>query len=240
MSQITILNQSNVPQGPFTREQVAQKLQAREFTLDSLAHVEGLSQWTPLRAVLARVDAAAPPPISAPPVPASAYSYAATMQPPAHLVYAGFWLRLVAVFIDGLIVGIPMAILGGLAVGVAGFGYATMHPYGTFGMMDNDGGINASFAILEGALMVFGLFVKWLYFALQESSSAQATLGKRVMGLKVMNLEGQRIGFGQASGRFFGKIISGLILYIGFMMAGFTERKQALHDMMAGTLVVRQ
>jgi uncharacterized RDD family membrane protein YckC len=74
---------------------------------------------------------------------------------------------------------------------------------------------------------------------LQESSSAQATIGKRIMGLRVMDLEGQRIGFAQASGRFFGKIISGLILDIGFIMAGFTERKQALHDMIAGTLVVK-
>jgi uncharacterized RDD family membrane protein YckC len=87
--------------------------------------------------------------------------------------------------------------------------------------------------------MTFSLLVKWLYFALQESSSAQATVGKRVLGLKVINLEGNRIGFGQASGRFFGKILSGMILCVGYMMAGFTERKQALHDMVAGTLVVR-
>ena len=96
-----------------------------EITLDSLAFVEGLTQWTPLREVLARVDAAAPPP-QPPPAPVATmpigtgyatagpvnpvgampigtgYSYAATMQPPSHLVYAGFWLRFVAIFIDGV------------------------------------------------------------------------------------------------------------------------------------------
>jgi uncharacterized RDD family membrane protein YckC len=60
------------------------------------------------------------------------------------------------------------------------------------------------------------------------------------MGIKVINLQGSRIGFGQASGRFFSKLISSAILCIGYMMAGFTERKQALHDMIAGTLVVKQ
>src|ERR1700761_588615 len=98
MAQITILNQSNVPQGPFSREEVVQKLATGEFTLNSLAHVEGLNQWTPLREVLARVDAPAPPPqATIPPSPVAppvvvppAYSYAATMEPPSHLVYAGF------------------------------------------------------------------------------------------------------------------------------------------------------
>jgi uncharacterized RDD family membrane protein YckC len=237
MAQITILNQGNVPMGPFTREQVAQKLLAGEVTLASLAHVEGLSQWTPLRDVLAKVDAV--PFAAVPPVAAPVYSYAATMQPPSHLIYAGFWLRFVAVFIDGIIIGIPMGIIGGIVGGVLGFSYGMSHPGGKSFMMDSDGSFNPSFILMEICLMIFGTVVKWLYFALQESSAAQATIGKRVMGLRVMNLEGRRIGFGQASGRFFGKIISGMILCIGYIMAGFTERKQALHDMIAGTLVVK-
>ena len=102
-----------------------------------------------------------------------------------------------------------------------------------------DGSINTSFVIFELSIMTVSMVIHWLYFALQESSSAQATLGKRAVGIKVTNLEGQRIGFGQATGRFFGKIISGLTLLIGYMMAGFTDRKQALHDIIAGTLVVR-
>lgn len=80
----------------------------------------------------------------------------------------------------------------------------------------------------------------WIYYALMESSGWQATLGKKVLGLKVTDLAGNRISFARASGRFFGKILSGMLLLVGFMMAGFTERKQALHDILAGCLVLRQ
>jgi uncharacterized RDD family membrane protein YckC len=73
-----------------------------------------------------------------------------------------------------------------------------------------------------------------------ESSAWQATLGKKILGLKVTDLSGNRITFARASGRFFGKILSGMILGIGFLMAGFTARKQALHDILAGCLVLRQ
>ena len=80
--------------------------------------------------------------------------------------------------------------------------------------------------------------ISWLYWSLMESSAKQATLGKMALGIKVTDLNGNRIGFGKATGRFFGKILSGIILDIGFIMAGFTEKKQGLHDMIAGTLVV--
>ncbi|HEX4603657.1 MAG TPA: RDD family protein [Candidatus Angelobacter sp.] len=80
----------------------------------------------------------------------------------------------------------------------------------------------------------------WLYFALQESSERQATIGKRALNIYVTDLQGRRISFGQATGRHFSKIISSIILGIGYMMAGFTEKKQALHDMIAGTLIKRR
>jgi uncharacterized RDD family membrane protein YckC len=59
------------------------------------------------------------------------------------------------------------------------------------------------------------------------------------MNLKVTDMNGNKIGFGKASGRHFGKILSGMILSIGYIMAAFTEKKQALHDKMAGCLVVK-
>jgi uncharacterized RDD family membrane protein YckC len=89
-------------------------------------------------------------------------------------------------------------------------------------------------------IMIAGLATVWLYFALLESGPVQATFGKRIMGLKVTDMAGERISFGRASGRFFGKLITGMIPFgIGYMMAGFTDRKQALHDLIAGTLVIR-
>lgn len=89
-------------------------------------------------------------------------------------------------------------------------------------------------------LLPFAVAATWLYFALQESSSAQATLGKRVLGIKVIDYEGRRIGFARATGRFWGKTLSGILFNIGYIMAAFTARKQALHDILAQTLVIRR
>ena len=83
------------------------------------------------------------------------------------------------------------------------------------------------------------LCASWLYFALMESSAKGATLGKLALGLRVTDLNGNRISFARATGRYFGKIVSGMILMIGYLMAGFTQQKQALHDIMAGCLVIR-
>src|SRR5690606_18795019 len=76
-----------------------------------------------------------------------------------------------------------------------------------------------------------------VYFAGMESSSRQATLGKMVVGIKVGNAQGQQLSFGNALGRYFSKIISALVLYIGFMMVGWDKNKQGLHDKIAGTYV---
>jgi uncharacterized RDD family membrane protein YckC len=78
----------------------------------------------------------------------------------------------------------------------------------------------------------------WLYFAGMESSARQATVGKSVLGIYVTGLDGQRISFLRATGRYFAKFLSAIILLIGFIMAAFTARKQALHDMIASTLVL--
>jgi uncharacterized RDD family membrane protein YckC len=83
------------------------------------------------------------------------------------------------------------------------------------------------------------MIIHWLYFAGMESSARQGTIGKSVMSLRVSDLDGKRISFGHATGRFFAKIVSGMIPFlIGYLMAAFTEKKQALHDLIAGTLVL--
>lgn len=245
MVTITVLK-NNAPTGPFTRTQIAEKLQTGEMSLEDLAFIEGLSQWTPLREVLAKVDAVSIPP--EPPVPVStapAYSYAATMQPPGHLQYAGFWIRVVAYLVDGLILSIPIfiiVIIFGVIVGIAGG--LTKESFSPSGNPDSSQAMGVAMGLgivlMELVFFVFVLVISWLYFAKLESGPMQATYGKRLLGLKVTNLSGERISFGQASGRFFCKILSKMIFYIGFIMAGFTERKQALHDMIAGTLVVRK
>ena len=151
--------------------------------------------------------------------------------------YAGFWIRFVAMIIDYLIVGVVSAfviipILG--AVGVMG----SMSDMGEFGEMD-ESFLAGMIAALSGTMALINVVVYWLYFALLESSSWQATLGKRAVGVKVINEQGTRLTFVTATIRYVGKIVSGAILLIGYIMAAFTAKKQALHDMIASTYVVK-
>ncbi len=164
--------------------------------------------------------------------PASPYSTPATsyrvVAPGAAAGYGGFWIRVVAALIDAILLRVVVApvgmIFGGL--GLAG------------GMM---GGIpHMGLGLLGGGItIVLLVFGSWLYEAAMESSSYQATLGKMIFGMKVTDLNGNRISFGRATGRHFAKWLSGMILCIGYIMVGFTERKQGLHDLLAGTLVRR-
>jgi len=89
------------------------------------------------------------------------------------------------------------------------------------------------------AIIIFNLFIRWMYFALMESSSTRGTLGKMFLGIRVTDMNGRRISFPRATGRFFSKLVSSLILGIGYLFPLFNTKKQALHDMMAGTVVVR-
>lgn len=152
--------------------------------------------------------------------------------------YAGFWLRFVAYIIDDLIMGfvgfiVSLPFIGGIIFSAIGIGeHADFDEKTALGVA----GIIGSVVGLVIVIAVMG----WLYFALMESSKTQATLGKMALSLKVTDMEGNPISFGRATGRYFGKIISGMILYIGYILAGLTEKKQALHDMMAGCLVIRK
>lgn len=128
---------------------------------------------------------------------------------PDSLAYAGFWLRFVALLIDGFILFVATALV------VIVFG---------------DG---------AGSVLLANLIV-WMYFAVMESSPQQATLGKQALGLIVTDVNGQRLTFGRATGRFFAKYLSNATLEVGYIMAGFTAKKQALHDLIAGTLVIRK
>lgn len=159
--------------------------------------------------------------------------YAATAQAPFVATgYAGFWRRVVAYFIDALIMCVLYIVLALVLGGTLGaiLGGAEV-PDDVFQRIFDSPGLAVVLQICS-ALMV------WLYMALQESSRAQATLGKRALGCRVTDTSGNRISFGRATGRHFSKILSGLILGIGFIMVGLTQRKQGLHDKIAETLVL--
>jgi uncharacterized RDD family membrane protein YckC len=164
-------------------------------------------------------------------------SQTATASARRPVAYAGFWLRFMAILIDSIVVGAGARILLFPFFAALGLRMAFFHHWPVAPM--DPGEILALLGAMIWLIAIMSV-VKWLYFALLESSAWQATLGKKALGLTVTDLEGYRISFARASGRFFGKIISALILWIGFMMAGFTEKKQALHDIMAGTLVIRK
>ncbi len=150
--------------------------------------------------------------------------------------YAGFWLRFVAIIIDGIIIGIAQTILISPILGLAGISIFKFSN-NTFSEAETIGAIGALVGILTLAVFV-GTVAKWLYFALMESYKG-ATIGKMAMGIKVTDMEGNQINFLRATGRYFGKIVSGMLLMIGYIIAGFTEKKQALHDIMANCLVVK-
>lgn len=107
---------------------------------------------------------------------------------------------------------------------------------GIYGLIDRSG-LGAESAQSLSALLSFGLIV--LYFSVLESGSAQATIGKRLLGLKVTDGSGDRITFARGVGRFFGKLLSLIPFGVGFVMAIFTDRHRALHDLLAKTFVLK-
>jgi len=152
--------------------------------------------------------------------------------------YAGFWLRVLAYIVDNVVIGVGLLCVLIPLFFLTGFGALVSHIHPQEDWDD------------AGVLMIIGFFflaamaslvVTWLYHALMESSEWQATVGKRMLGLVVTDMAGQRVSFGRSTGRHFGKIITNMVpAFIGYIMAAFTERKQALHDMMAGCLILKR
>lgn len=118
--------------------------------------------------------------------------------------FGGFWLRVAAIMVDGLIISIP------------------------------------TWFVRSIDQVWLSVIMTWLYFALFESSKLRATPGKLLLGLAVTDLAGEQISFIKATTRFFAKWLSTLLLFAGHILAAFTPRKQALHDLLAQTLVIRR
>jgi uncharacterized RDD family membrane protein YckC len=162
---------------------------------------------------------ATPPPQ---PLPASVVSNAVAPSLPTTIEYATVGKRTLAMVIDALI-------LNGVSF-VVGFVVALCGEL----MVDS-----FNYADLKGFLWLVGAAGGWLYYAGMESSSHQATVGKHIVKIRVVDVNGERISFGRATGRFVGRFLSVISLGIGFIMAAFTKRGQTLHDLMAGCVVIR-
>ena len=148
--------------------------------------------------------------------------------PQAHPAYAGFWLRAVAYLIDTVILSVALALVGSFS------------PSAFVIFPDANATSLAALPHLTPLAIALTIPVVWLYYAFFEASSWQATPGKRILGLYVTDLHGRPITFARATIRHFAKIISGLTFLVGYFLAGFTEKKQALHDMLASCLVFRR
>ncbi len=251
--------------GPMPADELQQRFQRGEVGLTTLVWRDGLSEWHPLADVvdelgLTQAPAAIPPsdavePAYAPPVPSAQALPAAWTAPEpdtaAHspyaapaatlneeprfiaggeVVQAGFWKRTAAYLIDGMLVGVVSQVIQ-LVVMLGFFGFSGL------------GSGSPDFSTPGGIVMLvlaylLPLAMSALYFGLFHASAKQATLGKMAVGIKVVRTDGSRISVGRGIGRYFGFLLSSLTIFIGFLMAAFTERKQALHDMICDTLVV--
>ncbi len=161
--------------------------------------------------------------------------------------YAGFWWRFLACVIDTVILQtvISQTVLSQIFLRITDFTLGlVLRPF-VLAVLDR--GISNP-EVIEfcawwiGFVIAFVIraIVSWPYSACFESSAWQATIGKKVCGLKVTDLRGNRLSFARATGRYFARYISALTCGVGYIMAAFTEKKQSLHDLMASTLVIRQ
>ncbi len=250
-------------QGPLPAEELAQRFHQGRLRLDTLVWREGLAGWQPLRdftdelalhrapaetfyTPLEPVATAAPAPEPAP-VFAAAHGTAADSPyaPPSaaltsdealyaggEVVNAGFWKRVAAYLIDAFVIGIATQIVQLVVMGVF-FGINASRMGNPETLFASGTGI-----LFVAALYLVPLAMNAAYYAAFHASSRQATLGKMAVGIKVVRTDGTRISLARGVGRYFATILSALIVGIGFLMAAFTERKQALHDMVCDTLVV--
>lgn len=138
---------------------------------------------------------------------------------PATARYAGFWRRFWAFWIDGILLMIA-GMLVQIAMGLDLFDRELTDPR-------------------AWAASGISFLMGWFYSAILESGKGQATLGQMVIGIKVTDLAGRRVSFARATGRHFAQILSALILFMGYVMIAFTEKKQGLHDMLSGCLIIR-
>jgi uncharacterized RDD family membrane protein YckC len=160
--------------------------------------------------------------------PAEAPKTAETAATPARIVYAGFWLRAIAYLFDTILVSL-----------VFGF-VASFYPAAFLKMPDTTTISLTNLPQLTPAAFVTTIVAVWLYYTLFEASFWQATPGKRMLRLYVADINGRPPTFARAAARNAAKLISSLTFLVGYLVAGFTPRKQALHDLLASCLVLRR
>ena len=220
--------------GPYKEDDVRQWLRSGQVSRDDLGWYEGLADWQPLWVLFADEVPVTPPPFGA---PAAAAALPSTTTA-ALEDYAGFWKRLAAYILDAIILYIPGTLIQNMLggdVAEATMKQAQQASPGDLHVLM--AAMNQYYTTMMPAVLLIAV-VTWLYFAFCESSAWQATPGKLALGIRVTDMQGARISLPRALGRYPAKYLSAIILGIGFLMVGWTRRKQGLHDMIAGTLVL--
>jgi len=255
-------NSRNEHQGPVDAAALVKKLERGELTPKTLVWREGMAEWQPLSSVQAQL-AANPPDIgvsvanapdteetgaaaaASPDQQASPYTAPSStlsvddgkvVSGEGEIVHAGFWRRVAANMIDGLIINVVVVVLMSILAPLFGFGML-----GVLGIPEPGMGVEAMAAgmlAFQALIQLVALALTATYYVWLHSSLNMATLGKMAVGIKVVRLNGERISVARAIGRYFAFILSSMTMGIGFIMAGLTQRKQALHDMICDTLVV--
>ena len=159
--------------------------------------------------------------------------------------YAGFWLRFVAYVIDVIILGCVQGILIMPVLAIFGIGIASKAQDLDSSGFDpgNDAATMTLFASIMAAIVVIQIvffILQVLYHSFMESSKFQGSIGKLALSIKVTDMNGDKLEFGKALVRNLGKVVSQYTIFIGYIIAAFTDKKQALHDLIASTLVVKK
>ncbi|AOC56990.1 MULTISPECIES: RDD family protein [Bacillus] len=170
------------------------------------------------------------------------------IQEKKHPELAGVGYRFLAHLLDGVIISVPYAFIMFILFTlffVSSPEAAFMleddsYYYSTTVMTDEEWAVIMGLIFFYVASILIGIVLTWLYYAIMEASKLQGTLGKMALGIKVTKVTGEKVTFGRATGRFFAKVFLSPILCIGYIIAFFTEKKQALHDLIASTIVVKK
>ncbi len=216
-------------QGPVTDEQLQALVKDGVVTGDTLVWRDGMANWQPYRTQVAPGTPPVPGAVAADAAPRAALPAQSQFTPRAEAEYGGFWIRFCAKILDGFVVGIPIAIVVVVVIVAAG-GFAAVTGGGR--------GMPVWLPVVQiiVQLVSFGLSVLYNTIAI---GAWGTTLGKKACGLKVIKSDGSKVSYGRACGRAFAEILSGMICYIGYIIAGFDSQKRALHDHMCDTRVVR-
>lgn len=224
--------------GPYPTDVVRRMVAAGEIRPGDLVWREGMADWVPLSSVpgLGPAPATSPVPLSAAqPMSDNPYAAPSAVDFPVEVittatggpfVYADFLSRVAAALIDGVV----------LLVAVV----TSMFAIGAFFGVMSGGDLESVGAAVQGCGQLAGIIIGVTYYVVLESSVKQGTWGKQLLGIKVTDMQGNRISGGRALGRYFARFITNCTFGIGYLTPLFTEQKQTVHDMICGCLALRK